>query len=187
MAKQKTVQQAPDAVLTANFNDLLDTIFGTSEKPHDSEEIKSAIANLNPVGLISARVYISQREAQLKEVNAYLDKALAEKDSSNFTGENALYSVLDSVTQETIGGLRVETKIEKVRSTSNSRTAEKVKEELAKLGIQDQYTDTVVRLKNDVLFEAKAQNALPPSVDGLLTEEERTSRVFTYVPPKKGE
>lgn len=187
MAKQKTVQQAPDAVLTANFNELLDTIFGTSEKPHDSEEIKNAIANLNAAGLISARVYISQREAQLKEVNAYIDKALAEKDSSNFPSENSLFSVLDSATQEAIGGLRVETKIEKVRSTSNSRTAEKVKEELAKLGIQEQYTDTVVRLKNDVLFEAKAQNALPPSVDGLLTEEERTSRAITYVPPKKGE
>ena len=175
-------------VLTTNFGDLLDKIFGTIANPHNSEETKEAIRGLSVSELICARAYLGQREAQFKEINSRIDAVLNEKDISEFPAENTLFSVTDSVASSVVGGVKVETKIDTIRSTSNKRTAEKVRDEIARLGLNAQYTKTSIELRNDVLFADKAKgNVLPASLDGLLSTEERRKRVTSFVPIKTEE
>lgn len=182
MARTKQQAQTPSAVLSADFNELYDKVFGTAEKPNSSQETADALASLSTSDLICLRAAIGLRESQFHDVNAAISSKIAERPLSEFPSEDTVFAVKDSRTQAIIGGVKVETKVTKKRSTIDKKVAQKVKDELNSAGLLATYTKTSVELINDALYEAKANGTLPASVSALLTETEKRDRVSTFVP-----
>lgn len=184
MARTKQQALTPSAVLSADFNELYDKVFGTTKKPHSSQETADALASLSTSDLICLRAVIGLRESQCHDVNAAISSEIAERPLSEFPSEDTVFAVKDSGTQTQviIGGVKVETKITRKRSTVDKKVAQKVKDELNSAGLLATYTKTSVELINDALYEAKANGTLPASVSALLTETEKRDRVSTFVP-----
>ena len=183
MPRTKQQAQTPSAVLSADFKELYDKVFGTAKKPNSSKETADALASLSTSDLICLRAAIGLRESQYHDVNAAISSKIAERPLSEFPSEDTVFAVKDSRKQAIIGGVKVETKVTKKRSTTtDKKVAQKVKDELTSAGLLATYTKTSVELINDALYEAKAKGTLPASVSVLLTETEKRDRVSTFVP-----
>lgn len=182
MATKMFTQKTPDVTVNVSVPEVLSTIFGTYDNRLSFAETISSLEKLTVDELSAARAYLGEREATFKEINAKIDELLKSIDTSKFPNENTLISVYDTGTKKVIGGVSVETKVETTRSTKSKKNAEEVKKELAAAGLSAEYTRTSVELKNDALFEAKANNKLPASVANLLSETQQSKRSVSFLP-----
>lgn len=177
---KKNQKLIPDAALSANFSELFDKVFGTSDEPNDEEEQKRIILSLRTYELIALGTYLGQ----FKKASAAISEALSQAPSTDFPAENSLFTVIDEETGKSIGGLTVKTKKSFARSTQDKRVSERVKQALTENGLLATYTRQSVELNNDLLFKDNANGVLPQAVASLLIETEKTERTSSYVTTK---
>lgn len=187
MAKKIVNTRTPDENISADFGQLLDRVFGTVNKPKSFAEILEETEKLSTLELVALRGILGDRENMFRQINAKIDANLSEKAITDFKSEDTLISVVDQASGTCVGEVGVKTVTTVSRSTKNAKTATKIKELLENNNLTGTYTKTSVELKNDVLYEAKKNNALPAEISALLTEETTSSRCVTYSPARKQE